>query len=70
MGATDVKTIEELRRLPNITIKVSYDPKRTLLHAKTYGFYRDTGFTTAYIDSSDLSNAAISSGLKCQDHKI
>ena len=64
MGATDVKAIDALAGLPGVEIRMSYDTKRTRLHAKAYLFYRNTEYHTAYIGSSNLSHAAISSGLE------
>jgi superfamily II DNA or RNA helicase/HKD family nuclease len=45
-------------------IRVSYDESTTRLHAKSWLFHREAGFSTAYVGSSNLTHSAQITGLE------
>lgn len=63
MGASDKEAIDELQNI-GAQVKVSYDTRRTRLHAKAWLFHRNTGYSTAYVGSSNLSASAQIDGLE------
>lgn len=62
-GSTEARALDELRDL-GAKVCVSYDTSTTRLHAKAWLFHRNSGFSTAYIGSSNLTHSAQVSGLE------
>lgn len=63
-GATEIRALDELAKLPGCEVRVSLDGRRTRLHAKAWMFHRATGFGSAYIGSANMTGAALTGGLE------
>jgi superfamily II DNA or RNA helicase len=62
-GSTEAEALDWLEEL-GAEIRVSYDTSSTRLHAKALLFHRESGFSTAYVGSSNLTHSAQVDGLE------
>ncbi len=62
-GSTEARALDQLAGL-GAEIRVSYDTTSTRLHAKAWLFHRRSGFSTAYVGSSNLTHSAQVDGLE------
>lgn len=62
-GSTEQSALELLRSI-GAQVRISYDLTTTRLHAKAWTFHRESGFSTAYVGSSNLTHSAQATGLE------
>lgn len=62
-GSTERKALDWLVGL-GAQVKVSYDTESTRLHAKAWRFHRESGYSTVYIGSSNLTKSALLDGVE------
>lgn len=63
-GATDSEALRRLVEVYGAEVRVGYESHTTRLHAKAWLFRRNSGFDTAFIGSSNLSNSALIDGIE------
>lgn len=62
-GSTERSALEQLKHA-GAQVRISYDVSTTRLHAKAWVFHRRSGFSTAYVGSSNLTHSAQLTGLE------
>jgi superfamily II DNA or RNA helicase/HKD family nuclease len=63
MGATEKRAVDELVAL-GADVRVAFDARTTKLHAKAWLLERNSGLSTAFVGSSNLSHTALFDGLE------
>jgi superfamily II DNA or RNA helicase/HKD family nuclease len=61
-GATEADAVDAIANLPGVEVRISFDARRTRLHAKAWLFGRPNELDTGYVGSANLSQAALFSG--------
>ena len=61
--STERRALDQLADL-GAEVRISYDLGTTRLHAKAWAFHRHSGFSTAYVGSSNLTHSAQVTGLE------
>jgi superfamily II DNA or RNA helicase/HKD family nuclease len=64
VGATERRALDRIVRDFGGEVRISYETTSTRLHAKAWMFHRKSGFSTAYVGSSNLSKSALLDGLE------
>ncbi len=60
-GSTERMALDRLAAL-GVDVRVSYDTATTRLHAKAWIFHRRSGYSTAYVGSSNVTRSALLDG--------
>lgn len=62
-GSTEARALDELLAI-GAEVRVSYETSGARLHAKAWLLHRDSGYSTAYVGSSNLTHSAQVTGLE------
>jgi superfamily II DNA or RNA helicase len=63
-GATEAAAVRAIAGLDGAEVRVSFDGRRTRIHAKAWLFQRETGFSSVWVGSANLSASALAGGLE------
>ncbi len=63
-GATDKDAVDMLVQEYGVQVKINYETHSNHLHAKAWLIHRNSGFSTAFVGSSNLSKAAFIDGME------